>query len=72
MKVFKSFFLFLDEIEIEKKYLFEIIFLGGGALPLFFCENLLVRLKLGHPSNFNFLEKSTWKEEERKKEECFD
>ena len=24
---------------------------------IFFCENLLVRVKLGHPPNFNFLGK---------------
>ena len=29
---------------------------GGGPLPhLFFCPNLLVRVKLGYPPNFNFL-----------------
>ena len=33
-------------------------FLVGGSLtPFFFCENLLVRVKLGHPPNFNFLGK---------------
>ena len=33
-------------------------FLGGGPLPhFFFFENLLVRVKLGHPPNFNFLGK---------------
>ena len=32
--------------------------MGGGPLtPFFFCENLLVRVKLGHPPNFNFLGK---------------
>ena len=32
--------------------------MGGGPLPHFFvCENLLVRVKLGHPQNFNFLGK---------------
>ena len=30
---------------------------GGGPYPNFFCENLLVRVKLGHPPNFNFLGK---------------
>ena len=32
-------------------------FLGGGPLPHFFCMNLLVRVKLGYPPNFNFLGK---------------
>ena len=39
-------------------------FLGGGIFwifwsltPFFFCENLIVRVKLGHPPNFNFLGK---------------
>ena len=33
-------------------------FVGGGSLtPFFGCENLLVRVKLGHPLNFNFLGK---------------
>ena len=32
--------------------------MGGGSLtPFFFCENLQVRVKLGHPPNFNFLGK---------------
>ena len=31
--------------------------MGGGSLTPFFCENLLVRVKLGHPPNFNFLGK---------------
>ena len=32
--------------------------MGGGSLtPFFFCENLLVRVNLGHPPNFNFLGK---------------
>ena len=31
--------------------------MGGCPLPHFFCENLLVRVKLGHPPNFNFLGK---------------
>ena len=32
--------------------------MGGGALtPFFFSENLLVRVKLGYPPNFNFLGK---------------
>ena len=32
--------------------------MGGGSLtPFLFCENLLVRVKLGHPPNFNFLGK---------------
>ena len=31
---------------------------GGGSLtPFFFCANLLVRVKLGYPHNFNFLGK---------------
>ena len=35
-----------------------LIFFGGGSLtPFFFCENLLVRVILGHPPNFNFLGK---------------
>ena len=52
-------------------------FLGGGApSPIFLGENLLVRVKLGHPPNFNFLGKPLLgekyvhgkkKEEERKK-----
>ena len=29
--------------------------MGGGPLPLFFCANLLVRVKF--PPNFNFLGK---------------
>ena len=37
--------MFLDEIEIVKKYFFEIIFV------------FLVRVKLGYPPNFNFLDK---------------
>ena len=45
--------------------------MGGGSLtPLFFCENLLVRVKLGHPPNFNFLGKPLLGEkyvEERKR-----
>ena len=33
-------------------------FLVGGPLPnLFFCTNLLVRVKLGYPPKFNFLGK---------------
>ena len=31
--------------------------LGGSLTPFFFCENLLVRVKLGHHPNFNFLGK---------------
>ena len=31
--------------------------MGGSLTPFFFCENLLVRVKLGHPPNFNFLGK---------------
>ena len=31
--------------------------MGGGPLPHFFCANLLVRVKLGYPPNFNFLGK---------------
>ena len=63
MKFCKSIFLFLDEIEFE--------------IEFFFCENLLVRVKLGHPPNFNFLGKPLLgekyvhgkkKKEERKKE----
>ena len=30
---------------------------GGGPYPIFFCANLLVRVKLGYPPNFNFLGK---------------
>ena len=29
--------------------------MGGGPLPHFFSPNLLVRVKLGYPPNFNFL-----------------
>ena len=47
--------------------------MGGGSLtPFFFCENLLVRVKLGHPPNFNFLGKPLLGEkyvEGKKKEE---
>ena len=48
-------------------------FFGGGSLtPFFFCENLLVRVKLGHPLNFNFLGKpllgENYVEGKRKKE----
>ena len=33
-------------------------FFGGGVpYPIFFCANLLVRVKLGYPPNFNFLGK---------------
>ena len=33
-------------------------FFGGGALTPFFCVKIfLVRVKLGHPPNFNFLGK---------------
>ena len=32
--------------------------MGGGApYPIFFCANLLVRVKLGYPPYFNFLGK---------------
>ena len=32
--------------------------MGGGSLtPFFFGTNLLVRVKLGYPPNFNFLDK---------------
>ena len=31
--------------------------MGGGPLPHFFCTNLLVRVNLGYPPNFNFLGK---------------
>ena len=31
--------------------------LGGVPYPIFFCTNLLVRVKLGYPPNFNFLGK---------------
>ena len=64
--------MFLDEIEIEKKQFFELIFFGRGSLtPFFFCENLLVRVKLGHPPNFNFLGKPLLEEKyvEGKKKE---
>ena len=58
MKFLKSFFWFLDEIEIEKKLFFEINFFWGGVpYPIFFCENLLVRVKLGPPPIVNFLGK---------------
>ena len=30
---------------------------GGPLTPFFFCANLLVRVKLGYPPNFNFLGK---------------
>ena len=48
--------------------------MGGGSLtPFFFCENLLVRVKLGHPPNFNFLGKpllvEKYVEGKKKKEE---
>ena len=33
-----------------------IFFMGGDPLP-HFCTNLLVRVKLGYPPNFNFLGK---------------
>ena len=50
--------IWVDEIEFEKKLFFEIIVFGGGSLtPFFFCANLLVRVKLGYPPNFNFLGK---------------
>ena len=48
---------------------------GGAPYPIFFCENLLVRVKLGHPLNFNFLgkpllvEKYVHGRKRRKKEE---
>ena len=46
---------------------------GGRSLTPFFCENLLVRDKLGHPPNFNFLGKpllgEKYVEGRRKKEE---
>ena len=46
--------------------------MGGGSLtPFFFCTNLLVRVKLGYPPNFNFLGKPLLVEkyvEGRKKE----
>ena len=29
----------------------------GGPIPLFLCTNLLVRVKIGNPPNFNFLGK---------------
>ena len=48
-------------------------FIGGGSLtPIFFFTNLLVRLKLGYPPNFNFLGKPLLGEkyvEGKKKEE---
>ena len=31
--------------------------MGGVPYPIFFCMNLLVRVKLGYPPNFNFLGK---------------
>ena len=34
-----------------------IFFWGGVPYPIFLGENLLVRVKLGHPLNFNFLGK---------------
>ena len=48
----------------------------GVPYPIFFCANLLVRVKLGYPPNFNFLGKPLLgekhvegkKEERRKKE----
>ena len=48
--------------------------MGGGPLPHFFlCANLLVRVKLGYPPNFNFLGKpllgEKYVEGRRKKEE---
>ena len=46
--------------------------MGGVPYPIFFCENLLVRVKLGHPPNFNFLGKPLLGEkyvEGKKKEE---
>ena len=45
--------------------------MGGGLTP-FFCTNLLVRVKLGYPPNFNFLGKPLLVEkyvEGRKKKE---
>ena len=55
------------------------VFLGGGPYSIFFGENLIVRVKLGHPPNFNFLGKPLLgekyvhgkkeEEERRKKEE---
>ena len=49
-------------------------FFGGWApYPIFFCTNLLVRVKLGYPPNFNFLGKpllvEKYVEGKRKKEE---
>ena len=48
-------------------------FFGGGVpYPILFCENLLVRVKLGYPPNFNFLGKPLLGEkyvEGRKKKE---
>ena len=46
--------------------------MGGGSLTPFFCENLLVRVKLGYPQNFKFLGKPLLGEkyvEGKKKEE---
>ena len=47
--------------------------MGGGSLtPIYFCTNLLVRVKLGNPLNFNFLGKPLLREkyvEGRKKKE---
>ena len=31
--------------------------MGGSLTPFFLCANLLVRVKLGYPPNFNFLGK---------------
>ena len=48
-----------------------IFFWGGYLTPFFFCANLLVRVKLGYPPNFNFLGKPLLGEkyvEGRKKE----
>ena len=45
---------------------------GGGPYHIFFCANLLVRVKLGYPPNFNFLGKHLLGEkyvEEKKKKE---
>ena len=47
--------------------------MGGGSLTPFFCANLLVRVKLGYPPNFNFLGKpllgKKYVEGKKKKEE---
>ena len=71
----------INHIWIIKKNLgwdYFIFFGGGSRTPFFCCTNLLVRVKLGYPLNFNFLGKPVLgekyvegkkKKERRKKEE---